>query len=106
MGAARLEFHRALEAEIRRNAVEEEKFYLYRRDVEKIGESVGLSAEEATRQFLRLAGEVWVGEIWPMEGPGIPVYGPLEGLAPDWTGAWFDVSGMQSRGKIPYGLNR
>ncbi len=106
MGADRLGFRGALEAEIWRNAVEEGKFYLYRRDVEKIGESVGLSAEEAARQFLRLAGEVWIGEIWPMEGPGIPAYGPPEGIAPDWTGAWFDVRGMQSRGKIPYGLNR
>ncbi len=102
MGTGRSRFRRALETAIWRNAAEEEKLYLYRRDVEEIGKSVGLSAEEAAYQFLRLAGQSWVGWVWPENGPPIRVFAPPRSLDPNWTGAGWAIDEMQHMGTIPY----
>ncbi len=102
MGTPRQRFREALEATIWHNAMHE-KEYLYRRDVEEIGRSVGLPEAEACEQFLNLAGEVWVGHIRSAEAPEIPVYSPPQEIPPDWIGVRFDVPWMQHKGKSPSG---
>ena len=97
---ARVSFLDALEAEIWRNAVEEQKFDLDRGEVEEIGQRVGLNAQQAACQFLQLAGDVWVGWIHPVDGGEVPAYEPQRADI-EWTDVVLDRMAMERMGKIP-----
>lgn len=75
---ARQQFSRAIEAEILRR-MREKSFYMDKSEIEEFGEREGIPREEAAREFLRLAGRVWAGQIIVSEGPtiGVLVPGPL-----------------------------
>ena len=95
---ARQQFSRAIEAEILRH-MREESFYMDKSDIEEIGEREGIPREEAAREFLRLAGRVWAGQIIVSEGPTIGVFGP-RAVPKSWLGVTLYPEWFQNRGKL------
>ena len=96
---ARQQFSRAIEAEILRR-MKEEGLYMDKSEIEEIGEREGLPRKEAAREFFRLAGRVWAGQIILSEGPTIGVFGPR--AAPkSWLGVTFYPEWFRNREKLP-----
>ncbi len=98
MATDRQRFRMDVEAEILRRMREGRNAHMERAEVEEIGEGSGFSREEAAREFLRLAGTVWVGEITPEQGPSYWVFGPTHD--PNWGMASFHVPWFQDRGLL------
>ena len=74
--------------------------YMDKAQIEEVGERVGMDREMALEVFLRLAGQVWSGELLLQEGPPIMVSSPRT-QAPPWDGVIFDRGWFRNRGKLP-----
>ena len=73
-----------------------------RDEIEEIGVKAGLTRLRAAGMFMRLAGEVWAGHIYPVEGKQqFWLNSPPKEPLPRWTGVkfhrhWFQQKGMLS----------
>jgi hypothetical protein len=67
--------------------------------IEEVGERIGIDRETTIGIFLRLAGEVWAGQLLPEEGPPITIIEPRT-EAPPWNRVTFDRNWFQERGKL------
>jgi hypothetical protein len=74
--------------------------YMDKIHIEEVGERIGMDRETTIGIFLRLAGEVWAGELLTEEGPPITVFGPRT-EAPPWNRVVFDRAWFQERGTLP-----
>ena len=78
----------------------QDRDYMDTVDIGEVGERIGLDPETALGIFLRLAGEVWAGELLlEEEGPPIAVSGPRT-KAPPWHRV-ASVVGFRSEGSCP-----
>jgi hypothetical protein len=102
MGSARQQFEEALKAEIWR-AVQVESHNLTKDQIEGIGENAGVPRERVERQFLRLAGRVWAGYIYPNDAPpeSIWVDSPPRKPLPEWSTVSFPREWFQRQGIVP-----
>lgn len=90
-------FHRTIEDQIL-HRVREERFYMDKSEIERLGEREEMPKEEAARQFMNLAGGVWAGQIIVSEGPTIGVFGP-RAVPKGWLGVTFYPEWFRNRGK-------
>ena len=73
--------------------------YMDKAQIEEVAERVGMDREQALEVFLRLAGQVWAGELLPAEGPPITVSAPRT-EAPPWEKVIFNRVWFRKRGKL------
>jgi hypothetical protein len=101
MDAAIQQFNKDIKEEILRR-LEGESSIMSRDEIEEIGVKAGLPRLRAAGMFIRLAGEVWAGHIYPVKGEQqFWINNPPKEPLPRWTGVkfhrhWFQQKGMLS----------
>lgn len=100
MGNARRQFRENVESEIVSRA-KEQNYDMTKAEIEDIGVNAGLPRERVEQEFLKLAGHVWAGYIYPEDGLAFWIgHPPRQRLRP-WLSVVFDPSWLQRKGKIP-----
>ena len=100
MGGARREvFDEVIRREIKRRIVQDHNCSMNRSEVEHIGAALWITRKDAVREFMRLAGSLWVGEVIPDGGAPVVVIGPVK-LPPTWLAVHFDIAAMQRLGTL------
>jgi hypothetical protein len=99
---ARRQFQEALKAEIWR-AVQVESHNMTKAQIEAVGVDAGLQRERVEQEFLRLAGRIWAGYIYPNDAPPASIWvdRPRREPLPPWSAVSFPREWFQEQNVVP-----